>query len=106
MSITTTAPATWTAEPEQLDAPMSAMPMVGAGQPHVAIHAALAAQVARLMSSTPIVGDPHARERMADLLHRATGWDLFVPGDREYVSRLWAEDWDSAEDAVYDEPDD
>ena len=25
------------------------------------------------------------------------------PLDRDYVSRLWAEDWDSAEDAVYDE---
>jgi hypothetical protein len=27
----------------------------------------------------------------------------FGEGERVYVSKLWAEDWDSAEDAVYDE---
>ena len=26
------------------------------------------------------------------------------PDERAYVSPLWAEDWDSPEDAIYDEP--
>jgi len=48
--------------------------------------------------------DPDARMRMASMLYAATGWDIFpeIATDREYVSRLWAEDWDSPEDAIYD----
>jgi hypothetical protein len=48
--------------------------------------------------------DPDARVRMASKLHAATRWDIFpeLASDREYVSRLWAEDWDSPEDAIYD----
>lgn len=49
--------------------------------------------------------DPEARTRMASLLESVTGWHIFpeAAADRAYVSRLWAEDWDSPEDAVYDE---
>lgn len=48
--------------------------------------------------------DPHARERLAHLLYRATGWETFAEdsAERAYVSRLWAEDWDSPEDTAYD----
>jgi hypothetical protein len=48
--------------------------------------------------------DPDARIRMANMLHSVTGWDIFpeLATDRDYVSRLWAEDWDSPEDAIYD----
>jgi len=49
--------------------------------------------------------DPTARRRMASLLQSATGWDIFpeLEPDRAYVSRLWAEDWDSPEDSAHDE---
>lgn len=49
--------------------------------------------------------DPSARSRMAALLQSVTGWDIFpeLSPDRLYVSRLWAEDWNSPEDSVYDE---
>ena len=52
--------------------------------------------------------DPHARARMAAILYEITRWDVFADADdevdeRAYVSRLWAEDWDSTEDAIYDE---
>lgn len=47
---------------------------------------------------------PDAVVRMAEMLHDLTGWDFpEIPTDREYVSRLWAEDWDSAEDSTYDD---
>lgn len=48
--------------------------------------------------------DPGARTRMAGLLYEVTGWDIFpeLATDRDYASRLWAEDWDSPEDAIYD----
>ncbi|HXP21635.1 MAG TPA: hypothetical protein VN840_18485 [Streptosporangiaceae bacterium] len=48
--------------------------------------------------------DPDARDRMATMLYHITGWDLFGAGERAYVSRLWAEDWDSPEDSAYDRP--
>lgn len=42
--------------------------------------------------------------RIAELLDRITGWELFGGGDeRAYVSTLWAEDWDSPEDSAGDE---
>lgn len=49
--------------------------------------------------------DQSAHRRMAELLHHATGWDIFPESsyDRSYVSRLWAEDWNSPEDSVYDD---
>ena len=45
-----------------------------------------------------------AVDRMAERLHELTGWEIFpeIPTDREYVSRLWAEDWDSPEDSAGD----
>lgn len=48
--------------------------------------------------------DPNARVRIASMLYSVTGWDIFpeLATDRDYVSRLWAEDWDSPEDAIYD----
>jgi hypothetical protein len=48
--------------------------------------------------------DPGAHDRIAAVLYRITGWELFGDDERAYVSRLWAEDWDSPEDTVYDEP--
>src|SRR5258708_37794407 len=47
--------------------------------------------------------DPEAPARYAALIYRITGWDAFSDPAREYVSRLWAEDWDSPEDAAYDD---
>jgi hypothetical protein len=49
--------------------------------------------------------DHTARRRMAQLLQDMTGWDIFPEADqdRKYVSRLWAEDWDSPEDSQYDD---
>ena len=48
-----------------------------------------------------------ARERWAHLLYSIGGWSVFAPHDedhdRPYVSRLWAQDWDCAEDSAYDE---
>ena len=47
--------------------------------------------------------DPDARIRWALVLHHVTGWDFpELATDRDYVSRLWAEDWESPEDAIYD----
>jgi hypothetical protein len=45
---------------------------------------------------------PDARQRMAAQLYAATGWDIFseASAERPYVSRLWAEDWDSPEDVA------
>jgi hypothetical protein len=48
--------------------------------------------------------DPGARARIAGILYRITGWEMFAADERAYVSRLWAEDWDSPEDSVYDGP--
>lgn len=45
----------------------------------------------------------------ADEIRRQRAWvvdaDVYRSSHRQcaYVSRLWAEDWDSSEDAVYDE---
>jgi hypothetical protein len=49
-------------------------------------------------------GDPDARQRLASALYRITGWEIFGGDERAYVSRLWAEDWDSPEDSAYDQP--
>jgi hypothetical protein len=47
--------------------------------------------------------DPDARIRWALVLNHLTGWDFpELPTDRAYISRLWAEDWESPEDAIYD----
>jgi hypothetical protein len=62
-------------------------------------------RVERLMQSTPTQGDPLARARLAAVLFQVTGWEVFADenDERAYVSRLWAEDWDCPEDAVYDD---
>jgi hypothetical protein len=68
--------------------------------------AALNQHMQRLTVKVPVAGDPTARFRLAAILHRLGGWDVFADdaeAERAYVSRLWAEDWDSPEDAVYDE---
>lgn len=58
----------------------------------------------RIVSGTDVTPpDPGARERLAQMLYRITGWEVFGGDERAYVSRLWAEDWDSPEDSVYDE---
>jgi hypothetical protein len=56
--------------------------------------------MAWLHTTTAGSPDPGARLRMAAALHGVTGWDIFpeLSDDRAYVSRLWAEDWDSPED--------
>lgn len=52
------------------------------------------------------MGDPLARLKMATLLWAATRWNIFPEldeTDRDAVSRLWAQDWDSPEDVRHDE---
>lgn len=56
-----------------------------------------------LEQQKPVTPDPDARARMAAVLYRLTGWETFGGDERAYVSRLWAEDWDSPEDSIYDE---
>lgn len=43
------------------------------------------------------------RTREAAAVKRVLGHDDDEAAMRAYVSRLWAEDWDSPEDSVYDE---
>lgn len=43
------------------------------------------------------------RRREAAAIRRVLGHDDDETAMRAYVSRLWAKDWDSAEDSVYDE---
>lgn len=60
--------------------------------------------VRALSTGEPLHPDPDARIRLAAALYRITGWEIFGGADeRAYVSRLWAEDWDSPEDSAYDE---
>lgn len=62
------------------------------------------AHVRALRVGEPPRPDPGARARIAELLYEITGWEAFSGnGDRAYVSRLWSEDWDSPEDAAYDD---
>jgi hypothetical protein len=63
-------------------------------------------QRARAVSEarTALHPDPTARSRYARLLYAITGWEVFGGDERGYVSRLWAEDWESPEDSAYDEP--
>jgi hypothetical protein len=57
-----------------------------------------------LRAGVPPRPDPDARDRIATMLYRITGWEMFSGGERAYVSRLWAQDWDSPEDSAYDQP--
>ena len=108
MTATTTAHATWAVHAD--DTPASGIPIAieattaqGPAQP---ADTALSEHMQRLTVRVPVAGDPTARLRIAAALHRLTGWDVFADdaeAERAYVSRLWAEDWDSPEDAVYDE---
>jgi len=67
-------------------------------------HEADEAHVRALRADQPPRPDPGARARMAGLLYEITGWETFSSNsDRAYVSRLWSEDWDSPEDAAYDD---
>lgn len=61
-----------------------------------------AADAQRVLSEPETSGDPCARLRLAEILYRITGWEVFGADERAYVSRLWAEDWDSPEDSAYD----
>lgn len=61
------------------------------------------ADIQRISAGEEPSGDPQARQRLAQVLYRITGWEIFGDGERSYVSRLWAEDWDSPEDAIYDQ---
>jgi hypothetical protein len=62
------------------------------------------ADVLRISAGEDPRPDPAARDRIARVLYRITGWEVFGGDERAYVSRLWAEDWDSAEDSAYDQP--
>jgi hypothetical protein len=62
------------------------------------------ADIQRIRVGEKPTGDPAARERLGRLLYRITGWEMFGGDERAYVSRLWAEDWDSPEDSSYDQP--
>jgi hypothetical protein len=97
MTVTTTAPRiSWDSSPREVHPPQVAE----VGEPRVKL-----VQHARaILAGEAVRPDPDARVRMASMLHDATGWDIFpeLPTDREYVSKLWAEDWDSPEDAIYD----
>jgi hypothetical protein len=57
-----------------------------------------------LRAGVPPRPDPEARERIAAMLYHITGWEMFGADERAYVSRMWAQDWDSPEDSVYDRP--
>jgi hypothetical protein len=60
--------------------------------------------VQALFTGEPLNPDPDARFRLAAVLYSITGWEIFGGADeRAYVSRLWAQDWDSPEDSAYDE---
>jgi hypothetical protein len=62
------------------------------------------AHVRALSTGEPLRPDPGARARIAGVLYEITGWEAFSSnGDRAYVSHLWSEDWDSPEDAAYDD---
>lgn len=61
-------------------------------------------RVRALRAGVPPRPDPDARDRIATMLYRITGWEMFGAGERAYVSRLWAQDWDSPEDSAYDQP--
>ena len=108
MTATTTAHASWAAHAG--DTPAGGIPIIteattahGTSEP---ADTALRQHMKRLTVSVPAIGDPAARFRIAAALHRLTGWDVFsvdAEAERVYVSKLWAEDWDSPEDAVYDE---
>lgn len=108
MTATTTAHAAWAAHAD--DTPAGGIPIAieatTAQGPSEPADAALSQHMQRLTVKVPVTGDPTARYRIAAVLHRMTGWDTFsddAEAGRAYVSRLWAEDWDSPEDAVYDE---
>lgn len=99
MTIATTRPSEWTSDIEELDPPtLNLRPVSG---PPAAPVDDVAVDPHR--TPAPFKGDPQARNRWATKLHEMTGWEFpEISADREYVSRLWAEDWDSPEDSVYD----
>jgi hypothetical protein len=108
MTVTTTAHSSWTAQAD--DTPAGGIPVVlDATTGHARStpdNAQLIERMQRLMTAATPTGDAAARSRIAAALHQVTGWDVFAEdaeADRAYVSRLWAEDWDSPEDAIYDE---
>ena len=109
MTVTTTTHADWSGHPEDLPVTHSAVDGWHArvSGDRGTESAELTQRMQMLMSATvPTMGDPTARARMAAAMHELTGWAVFAEDDadqRAYVSRLWAEDWDSAEDAAYDE---
>jgi hypothetical protein len=57
-----------------------------------------------LQVGVPLRPDPDARDRIATMLYQITGWEMFGASERPYISRLWAQDWDSPEDSAYDVP--
>jgi hypothetical protein len=61
-------------------------------------------RVSALRAGVPVRPDPDARDRIATVLYHITGWEMFGASERAYVSRLWAQDWDSPEDCAYDQP--
>ena len=72
--------------------------------PRLEPHAVPEERAQALKKQRPVRPDPDARSRMAAILYQITGWETFGGDERAYVSRLWAEDWDNPEDAIYDEP--
>lgn len=61
-------------------------------------------RIRALSAGAPPRPDPEARDRLASMLYQITGWELFGTNERDYLSRLWAQDWDSPEDSAYDQP--
>lgn len=101
MTIATTRPADYQSDAEEIDAPIGGLRSAIPGS--APLPTIDPASVDGYVHVAPTHGDPSARLRWAELIHDVTGWDFpEIPGDREYVSRLWAEDWDSPEDSVYD----
>ncbi|MGH3965073.1 MAG: hypothetical protein ACRDRY_17745 [Pseudonocardiaceae bacterium] len=79
-----------------------------AAQPGPDASQALALHSQRILEGEETPPAPDARAKLAALLHKVTRWPMFLEhGDEEaartYVSRLWAEDWDSGGDSVYDD---
>lgn len=101
---TTTAHADWSSHAEDSSVDLRFEANGAVAQPPLASEDEdFVQRVQRLMQLTPPKGDPMARNRIAAALYRATGWEVFAEDERAYVSRLWAEDWDSPEDAAYDD---
>lgn len=108
MTVTTTDHATWSHGPSEV--PSSDFTALEPTGPDAARELdELRERSERLVNgaSSSTTPDPDARDRMAAVMYRLTGWPVFrsdeEQDERAYVSRLWAEDWDCDEDAIYDE---